>query len=58
LRARPERHLARIPVVFLTAAANAQLVRRAKERAANRYLVKPVTPEALALRVERALFGD
>ncbi|MFM7346823.1 MAG: response regulator [Tagaea sp.] len=57
LRARPERHLARIPVVFLTATASPELVRRAKELAANGYLVKPVTPEALALRVDRALFG-
>lgn len=57
LRASSERHLARIPVVFLTATASAELVRRAKELAANGYIVKPVTPEALALRVERALFA-
>ena len=57
LRALPERHLARLPVVFLTATATDELVRRAKELAANGYIVKPVTPEALALWVERALFG-
>jgi two-component system, chemotaxis family, chemotaxis protein CheY len=57
LRALPELRLARLPVVFLTATATSELVRRAKELGANGYIVKPVTPEALALRVERALFG-
>ena len=58
LRALPEVRLARLPIVFLTATATSELVRRAKELAANGYIVKPVTPEALALRVERALFGS
>jgi two-component system, chemotaxis family, chemotaxis protein CheY len=57
LRALPEIRLARLPVVFLTATATSELVRRAKELAANGYIVKPITPEALAFRVERALFG-
>ncbi len=55
LRALPALHLARLPVIFLTATATDELVRRARELNANGYIVKPVTPEVLALRVERAL---
>lgn len=55
LRALPALHLARLPVIFLTATATDELVRRARELGANGYIVKPVTPEVLALRVERAL---
>jgi two-component system, chemotaxis family, chemotaxis protein CheY len=55
LRAMPAIHLARLPVIFLTATATDELVRKARELNANGYIVKPVTPEVLALRVERAL---
>ncbi len=55
LRALPALHLARLPVIFLTATATDEMVRRARELNANGYIVKPVTPEVLALRVERAL---
>lgn len=55
LRAMPEIHRARIPVVLLTATATGDLAQRARELRANGYIVKPVTPEVLALRVERAL---
>lgn len=55
LRTLPALHLARLPVIFLTATATDELVRRARELNANGYIVKPVTPEVLALRVERAL---
>jgi two-component system chemotaxis response regulator CheY len=57
LRAMPEVHRARIPVVLLTATATGELALRARELRANGYIVKPVTPEVLALRVERALAG-
>jgi two-component system chemotaxis response regulator CheY len=55
LRVLPALHLARLPVIFLTATATDEMVRRARELNANGYIVKPVTPEVLALRVERAL---
>jgi two-component system chemotaxis response regulator CheY len=55
LREMPEIHQARIPVVLLTATATGELAQRARELRANGYIVKPVTPEVLALRVERAL---
>jgi two-component system, chemotaxis family, chemotaxis protein CheY len=58
LRALPERRLARLPVIFLTATASDEMVRKARALAANGYIVKPVAPEVLALRVERALFGE
>lgn len=55
LRALPEIHRSRIPVVLLTATATGELALRARELRANGYIVKPVTPEVLALRVERAI---
>jgi len=55
LRASPALHLSRLPVIFLTATVTDELVQRARELNANGYIVKPVTPEVLALRVERAL---
>lgn len=55
LRALPEIHRARIPVILLTATATGELALRARELRANGYIVKPVTPEVLALRVERAI---
>ncbi len=55
LRALPEIQRARIPVILLTATATGELALRARELRANGYIVKPVTPEVLALRVERAL---
>ena len=55
LRGLPDIRRARLPVVLLTAAATGELVQRARELRANGYVVKPVTPEVLALRVERAL---
>jgi len=55
LRGRPEIHVARIPVILLTATASGELAERARALRANGYIVKPVTPDVLALRVERAL---
>jgi two-component system chemotaxis response regulator CheY len=55
LRARPEIHISRIPVVLLTATATGEMAERARALRANGYIVKPVTPDVLALRVERAL---
>jgi two-component system chemotaxis response regulator CheY len=55
LRARPEIQIARIPVILLTAAASGELAEQARALRANGYIVKPVTPDVLALRVERAM---
>jgi two-component system chemotaxis response regulator CheY len=55
LRERPEIHIARIPVILLTATASGELAERARALRANGYIVKPVTPDVLALRVERAM---
>ncbi len=55
LRARPEIQFARIPVILLTATASGELAERARALRANGYIVKPVTPDVLALRVERAM---
>ena len=55
LRERPEIQFARIPVILLTATASGELAERARALRANGYIVKPVTPDVLALRVERAM---
>ncbi|MCA3264313.1 MAG: response regulator [Telmatospirillum sp.] len=55
LRERPEIHISRIPVILLTATASSELADRARTLRANGYIVKPVTPDVLALRVERAM---
>jgi two-component system, chemotaxis family, chemotaxis protein CheY len=55
LRERPEIHISRIPVILLTATASGELAERARALRANGYIVKPVTPDVLALRIERAL---
>jgi CheY-like chemotaxis protein len=40
---------------LLTAAASGELAEQARALRANGYIVKPVTPDVLALRVERAM---
>ena len=53
IRKRPR--MADIPVIFLTASANSELVVEACRLEAVDYIVKPVVPNELFLRVEKAL---
>ena len=47
----------RIPVVFVTAFANVELLERAREAEPYGYVVKPFTPQALRAAIEMALYN-
>lgn len=46
-----------VGVIYLTAHANPELVKRARELGVNHYLVKPVTKDVLSGRIDKVLAG-
>lgn len=47
-----------VPVIFLTAHANPELVKKARDLGVTNYLVKPTDKATLSLRIDRALAGS
>jgi two-component system chemotaxis response regulator CheY len=55
MRAQPTIAAREIPIIMVTAHSDAPIVRRAMELGVSGYLVKPVAPMALRMRLEKAL---
>ncbi len=47
-----------VPVIFLTAHANPELVKKARDLGVTNYLVKPTDKATLSQRIDRALAGN